>query len=114
MGHRWSEVEAEVTSCGLVRPSAGGRGGGGRLGFYAVVFTYTVNGISYEGATNSPVEMRRHEKFAIRYNPEHPEENNSLESECERPWFRDYLYATYAIFLGLLLYGLVSRYLLHR
>jgi len=113
MGQGWRDVEAEVTSCGLVRPSAGWRWDS-RPGFYAVAFSYEVDGTSYDGATNSPVEMQRGDRFAIRYNPEHPEENNSLESECERPWFRDYLDVSYAIFLGLLLYALVSRYLLHR
>jgi len=88
--------------------------GQARPGFYAVGFTYKVNGISYEGATNSPVAMQRGDRFSIRYDPEDPEENNSLESECERPWFKDYLYVSYAVLLGLMLYGLVSRYLLHR
>jgi len=54
MNRGWLETEAEVTSCGSVNACYGMRGQA-RPGFYAVGFTYKVNGISYEGATNSPV-----------------------------------------------------------
>jgi hypothetical protein len=113
MSQGWLETEAEVTSCKSFH-HPGNLRSGSSPGFYGVCFTYKVDGISHEGATDSPVEMQRGDKFSIRYNPEHPEQNNSLESECERPWFQDWLYVSYAVVLGLLLCALVSRYLLHQ
>lgn len=111
--HGWPEVEAEVTSCRIVR-----RSGTYRLDvsvpFYAVCFSYTVDGITYEGVTNSPVEVEPRDKFAIRYNPANPEENNSLESELDRPWFKEYTYLFAALLIGLLVLDLFRRYIFHR
>lgn len=81
----WMEVEAEVCECiqlgwkawtnipdyGFPNPV---------LNRYIVSFTYTVNGKTYEGITNSPDELLEHDKFKIRYNPSHPEENNTFDS----------------------------------
>lgn len=110
--HGWPEAEAEVTSCRIVR-----RSGTYRLDvsvpFYAVGFSYAVNGVTYTDDTNSPVEVQPGDKFSIRYNPEHPEENNSLASECDRPWFRDYTYLTAAVLIGLMVFGLLQRYVFH-
>jgi hypothetical protein len=106
-------VEAEVTECRFVHASAGSRIGDQVLGHYAVGFAYKVDGITYEGVTSSPVEVQRHDKFAIRYNPEHPAENNSLASVCDRAWFKDYQAVVGGLILGLILYGFAQRYIFH-
>jgi len=111
--HGWPEVEAEVTECRFVHASAGSRIGDQVLGHYAVGFAYKVDGITYEGVTSSPVEVQRHDKFAIRYNPEHPAENNSLASVCDRAWFKDYQAVVGGLILGLILYGFAQRYIFH-
>jgi hypothetical protein len=112
--HGWPEIEAEVIDCKYIHGSTGSHGGYGILAHYAVGFAYKADGIAYQGATTSSAEVRRHDKFAIRYNPEHPEENNSFASECDRPWFKDYLYLVSALIIGLMLYGFVQRHFLHR
>ena len=86
----------------------GGRTIGSRSSYYAVGFLYKVDGVAYRDGTVSFVEVQPHDKFAIRYNPEHPDQNNSLESECERPWFNAYLYLFGAIMVGLFLYHLLA------
>jgi hypothetical protein len=84
--HRgWAETEAEVRSCKLLHyrtyamlPS---KSGSMPLSGYAVTFTYRVNGKTYDGITISPDEVQERDGFKIRYNPLHPEENNTLDSE---------------------------------
>jgi hypothetical protein len=107
--HHWREAEAEITSCGRMHYSQSIQ-----PPYCAASFTYMVDGVEYTDATNSPVEVQRGGKFMVRYNPEHPEENNSLVSECERPWFKVYLDLSYAVVIGLLLYGIVRTYFLRR
>jgi hypothetical protein len=53
-------------------------------GGYAVTFSYAVGGMSYKGLTKSSFEVRENDTFPIRYNPRHPEENNSLGSANSR------------------------------
>lgn len=86
---------------------------GRRGSYYAVSFTYKVDGIAYRDATASMVEVQPNDKFAIRYNPDNPAENNSLASECDRPWFNAYLYLFAAVMIGLLLFHLFARYYGH-
>jgi hypothetical protein len=71
-------------------------------------------GLTYHGGTSSSVAVQRDDKFPIRYNPDHPDQNNSLASVCDRPWFNDYLYVVGALILGATLYGFVNAHLLHR
>jgi hypothetical protein len=113
--HHWVEAEAEVTDCTFVRFKAyiDGAGVEDQLAHYTVGFTYRVSGNAYTGVLSSPVEVQPHDKFAIRYNPNRPEQNNSAESEFDRPWFRDYTYLIGALLIGLMLFGLLQRYL-HR
>jgi hypothetical protein len=114
--HHWAEVEAEVTDCTYARFHAyiDGAGVEDQIAHYSVGFTYKVNGVDYNGALSSPVQVEPHDTFQLRYNPDHPEENNSIESELDRPWFRDYTYIIGALILGLMLYGFAQKYLLHR
>jgi hypothetical protein len=110
------ETEAEVTDCTYApfRAYLDGTGVEDQIAHYVVGFTYEVNGTSYKGVLSSPVEVQPQDKFAIRYNPTKPEENNSLESELDRPWFKDYTYLFAALLIGLLLLDLFRRYILHR
>jgi hypothetical protein len=109
--HGWLETKAEVTSCVYIRASS--YRGDGIPAYYAVGFTYRVNGKKYADATASSVEVQLQDKLSIRYNPDHPDQNNSLASVCDRPWFKDYIYVVGTLVLGLTVYGIVSKYLLH-
>jgi hypothetical protein len=44
---------------------------------YDVTFTYTGDGKSYDGGLESPVEVHKHDTLHTRYNPKHPERNNT-------------------------------------
>lgn len=114
--HHWAETEAEVTDCTFARMRALIDGGGvdDELAHYAVGFSYRVGGKSYSGELSSPVEVERGDTFTIRYNPDRPEQNNSVASELDRPWFKDYMYVVGALILGLLLYGLFQQHIFHR
>ena len=105
--HDWPEVEAEVCDCRFVRATRGSRASIGEAAYYAVGFTYQVNGTTYQGVLNSPVGVQPHDKFSLRYNPEHPEENNSLASECERGWFKYYTYIFAALLIGFVVFDVV-------
>jgi hypothetical protein len=83
--HRgWVQGEAEVLACSTsvsrryvpTRPF-------GAIGVlpYVVTFQYVVNGNRYEGVLNSPDEVEKGDTFAIRYDPSHPENNNTFDSE---------------------------------
>ena len=113
--HHWLETEAEVTDCTYARFKAyiDGSGVEDQLAHYAVGFTYKVSGKPYDGVLSSPVEVQPHDTFAIRYNPEDPAENNSIDSELDRAWYKDYTYLVAAVLVGLLLYGFVQRHILH-
>jgi len=113
--HHWLETEAEVTDCTFARQSyeIDGAGMDTDLAHYVVTFTYNVNGTTYTGVLSSPVQVEPHDKFALRYDPDHPEENNSIASELDRPWFKDYTYLVAALVIGVMLYGLAQRYFPH-
>ena len=110
--HHWVETEAEVTDCTYARLSTylGADGVEEQLAHYTVGFTYKVNGITYNGVLSSPVQVEPHDTFLLRYNPDNPAENNSLESELDRPWYKYYTYLAGALILGTLLYNLVQRF----
>jgi hypothetical protein len=112
----WAETEAEVTDCTFARLRAYVDGGGveDQLAHYAVGFRYDVAGVTYKGVLSSPVEVQPQDTFSIRYNPAHPEQNNSIASELDRPWFKEYTFLFGAAIVGIMLYDLVRRYLLHR
>ncbi len=114
--HHWLETEAEVTGCTFARQSyeIDGAGMDTDLAHYVVSFTYNVDGASYNGVLSSPVQVEPGDQFALRYNPTDPKENNSLESELDRPWYKEYALLFGAIVVGLMLYGLVRQYILHR
>ena len=114
--HHWSETEAEVTDCTYapLRAYIDGTGVEDQLAHYVVGFIYIVNETSYKGVLSSPVQVEPHDTFALRYNPDHPEENNSLESEFERPWFKDYTYLFAALLIGLFLLDVARRHIFHR
>jgi hypothetical protein len=113
--HHWVETQAEVTDCTYARFSArlDGAGLDDDLAHYAVGFSYQVGGTSYKGVLSSPVEVQPHDTFAIRYNPTDPQENNSIESELDRPWFKEYTFLFAAAILGIMIYGFVQQHLLH-
>ena len=83
---RWVEGEAEVLACStpLSRRYASTRFEAEesiRVMPYVVIFRYMVNGKSYEGMLNSPDKVERGDTFTIRYDPRHPEKNNTFDSE---------------------------------
>jgi hypothetical protein len=114
--HHWAEVEAEVTDCTFVKTRwyADGAGVDEQIPHYAVGFTYEVNGATYNGVLSSPVQVEPHDKFLLRYNPDKPQENNSVESELDRPWYNIYLYFVGALVLGAMLFGFFHRHVFHR
>jgi hypothetical protein len=117
--HHWLETEAEVTDCTYapVRAFVDGAGVDEQLAHYTVGFTYKVNGNTYKGVLSSPVQVEPHDTFSLRYNPNHPEENNSLESELDRPWFKEYTWLFAALLIGSLLFNFVQKHhwaLFHR
>jgi Protein of unknown function (DUF3592) len=111
--HHWLETEAEVTDCTYARASAylSADGVDQQLAHYTVGFTYKVDGTTYDGVLSSPVQVEPHDTFLLRYNPDRPAENNSLESELDRPWFNVYMYLVGALVIGVILYNFAHRYL---
>jgi hypothetical protein len=83
----WSKVRAEVIDC---TPIAATKypilpeDGWMRIGGYTVTFSYSVGGRTYKGLTESSFKVATHDTFPIRYNPRHPEENNTLGSTNSR------------------------------
>lgn len=81
----WPSTEAEVTECHparLRRGLYGNRFSPPPLQLdYIVSFSYVVDGKKYTGVLNSTVEVEPGDRFQLRYNPEHPSENNSVCSD---------------------------------
>jgi len=80
----WIEIEAEVQECTALRyGNYLGRSGihRGPWGNFLITFTYEVNGRTFDGTTVSPDEVQKGDTFAIRCNPNRPEENNTFDSE---------------------------------
>lgn len=110
--HHWPEVEAEVTDCTFVRFTPDLRVEGGmedQLAHYAVGFRYEVNGTTHMGVLNSTVQVQPRDRFFVRYNPENPEQNNSLASVTDSHWFNDYMYVVAAAIFGLMFLDFVHR-----
>jgi hypothetical protein len=80
----WIETEAEVTSCTAhERRYYVNKSAAPSLSGWAVGFAYVVNGKSYDGVLISKEEVQKRGKFMIRYNPECPAENNTLETKLD-------------------------------
>jgi hypothetical protein len=90
--HRdWAEAVAVVTDCTPIHRDPLARSSrylDATIGGYVVGFTYIVNGKTYGGITNSPVEVQKSDEFAIRYSPQYPEVNNAFGSETN--WMKTY------------------------
>lgn len=111
--HRgWVETDAEVCECTLPNyktlqtvddgfPSP-------LLNGYVVTFTYVVNGEAYEGMTNSPDEVLKHDQFKIRYNPSHPEQNSTFDSKTN--WVIGYSKYLHIFLAALLLLALIGHF----
>ncbi|MFZ0745872.1 MAG: hypothetical protein WAM85_15795 [Terracidiphilus sp.] len=82
------------------------------LSGWAVNFTYDVDGKSFDGIAISRAKMNIHNKFIIRYNPAHPEENNTLATKLD--WIDGFVTGAYDLFLVVLLGTLIVAGLLLR
>jgi hypothetical protein len=107
----WSEAEAEVVSCHAsrtVRLWAGEKYPAmtPTVGAWAVAFKYTANGKEYDGFSVSPVRVEKGDRFSLRYNPENPQENNTIDSETEP--FNEGLFWVWDAFLLLVLLAFVA------
>jgi hypothetical protein len=115
-GH-WPQTEAEVTDCRRVHGDTRRWDGGGpdpQLPHYTVGFAYTVGGARYTGVLSSTVQVEPRDTFPIRYNPDHPDQNNSLASEIDHSVvFRDYTWAMGALILGIMVVDFVRRNFFH-
>jgi hypothetical protein len=113
--HHWVETEAEVTDCTFVKTRwyVDGSGVDEQIPHYTVGFTYNVSGTAYSGVLSSPVQVEPGDTFLLRYNPDDPKENNSLESELDRPWFKEYTWLVGALIVAAMLVDLVHRYFPH-
>ena len=113
--HHWLQTEAEVTGCTFARQSYefDGAGMDTDLAHYVVSFTYNVNGTAYSGELSSPVQVEPGDTFALRYNPADPKENNSLESEFDRPWYKEYTWLVGGLIVAAALADVVHRYFPH-
>jgi hypothetical protein len=79
----WHKAEAHVIDCtpiGATRYPMLPEDGWTRIGGYTVTFSYSVGGRTYKGLTESSFKVETHDTFPIRYNPRHPEENNTVGS----------------------------------
>jgi hypothetical protein len=103
----WLETEARVTSCKPAMPRypfPRQTGTPIMIGGWAVGFVYDVDGRPYDGIALSKDKLEKGDRFAIRFNPERPEENNSLATKLD--WIDGTIMGVYDIFLLLLLGGL--------
>lgn len=101
----WPETTAEVQICKYY-----GMANAENLGdapFYAVECTYSVNGQNYESGFMSDVEVKKGDKFPIRYNPAHPERNSA---EPYGDWEKYYDAAFVVIVVGFVL----GYYFIHK
>ena len=103
--NNWPETLAEVQICKYNRYAE--EEGPGEPFYYAVGFTYTVNGHTYEGGLESPVEVQIGDKFPIRYNPSNPARNSA---EPYGDWEKYYD----IIFVIVIAGGILWYYLTHK
>ena len=82
----WCETEAAVVSCTAIRHRFSyntGRSQPLTLGAWAIDFTYVVGGKPYDGILSANDEVQPGDKFTIRYNPDCPDENDTLASKWD-------------------------------
>lgn len=99
----WSEMQAEVVTCKPIKHRWGysdSRDAWSPLAGWMVTFKYDVGGKTYDGILVSRAEAQKHDHFLIRFNPAHPEQNNTFDSEFE--WFDGFAIAAYDLFLVLI------------
>jgi len=104
----WPDAEAEVVTCKAIRiadPYLAYRDAAPRLGGWGITFNYIVNGKTYAGVFNSRDEVPAGEKFSIRFNPQQPEQNNTIDSELG--WLNDTVVRAYDVLLIVLLFALI-------
>lgn len=101
----WLETEAEVTSCSSIPQHYSRFGATTNLSGWAVGFAYVVSGKTYDGILMSRDKLEKHDRFAIRYNPDQPAENDSLETKLG--WIDGFVVGAYDLFLALILVSLV-------
>lgn len=102
----WVAADAEVIECVASRYHADYRTGAPSLvGAYMVAFAYKVDGKRYEATTISPDKVEPGEKMTIRYNPRHPAQNDSFDSETD--WAAPAAKVEEVLALGFLLVAVV-------
>lgn len=107
----WVETEAEVIDCIAAKSRifhssrAYDQTEGPVVSGYVVTFTYEVDGNHYEATTISPEEFEVHSKIKILYNPRHPAQNDSFESETD--WVKPLANLEVVFALGILLIAVV-------
>ncbi len=108
----WREAEAEVIGCVATNPLRYQSKQEPWIGGYAVTFAYRVDGRDYEGTTISPEKVEAGEKMTIRYNPRHPAQNNSFDSETD--WAEPAAKLEEVLVLCLLLFAVVVYFVAGR
>jgi hypothetical protein len=100
----WKQTDARIENCAAMQVIDG-------FGGYAVALSYEVDGESYQADAVSPVEVEKGDTIKIRYNPRHPEQNNSFDSETNwtSPAFRIRTILMVLVLLGLLAAGIIMR-----
>lgn len=96
----WPETTAEVEIChyyGMENPK-----NLGDAPFYAVECIYTVNGQRYESGFMSDAEVKKGDKFPIRYNPNNPARNSA---EPYGDWEKYYDIVFVIVVVGLILWA---------
>lgn len=110
--HRgWIETDARIESCNKMEVQGGGGTALPGWGGYAVVLSYQVDERRYEAETISMYEAQVNNTIRIRYNPGHPEQNNSFGSETRwaSPAVKIGTFLMVFVLLGLLIAGILMR-----
>ena len=112
--HRgWLETDAQIEDCTATKPHLRSWRGGASapIGGYVVGLTYEVQGRRFEAEAISQVKVEKGETIKIRYNPRHPEQNNSILSETS--WVSSVVKIE-TILMVLLLLGLLAAGIMMR
>jgi hypothetical protein len=112
--HRgWLETDAKIEDCTATKPNFRSyrAGASACIGGYVVGLTYEVDGKRYDAGAISQVKVEKGETIKIRYNPRHPDQNNSIISETS--WassaVRVETILLVILMLGLLAAGIMMR-----
>lgn len=84
----WKETEATVFTCGVQDHAASGKVyvPGTGPSDYLITFSYEIDGEWYSGEFNSNTPRERGEKFTLRYDPRHPENNDVSLTDRQNLW----------------------------